>query len=240
MSPPLTGSARVLGLLVLLAAVLTAGAPSVIRIHRGDTLSELALTHHTTVAQLTALNHLPGNGMIYAGAMLRLPDVPDVPDVPTGTAHVLGRVLDSAAHHRAMLSQRYVPSRSQAQWMVAAAARRHGVPVDLAMAVAYQESGFQQRLVSPVDAIGVMQVLPGTGALLDRAYGRHLDLLRASDDIEAGVLLLRQLLDSTGTSRGALIGYYQGLGSLSSVGVLPQTRDYIANVSALRPHFRSS
>ncbi len=43
MSPRLTGSARVLGLLVLLAAVLTAGAPSVIRIHRGDTLSELAL-----------------------------------------------------------------------------------------------------------------------------------------------------------------------------------------------------
>jgi len=139
-----------------------------------------------------------------------------------------------------MLSQRYVPSRSEARWMVAAAARRHGVPVDLAMAVAYQESGFQQRVVSPVDAIGVMQVLPGTGALLDRAYGRHLDLLRASDDIEAGVLLLRQLLDSTGTSRGALIGYYQGLGSLSSVGVLPQTRDYIANVSALRPRFRSS
>ncbi len=237
MFPRLTGSARVLGLLVLLTAVLTAGAPSVIRIHRGDTLSELALSHHTTVAQLIALNHLPGNGMIYAGAMLRLPDVPDV---PTGTAHVPGRVLSSAAHHRAMLSQRYVPSRSQARWMVAAAARRHGVPVDLAMAVAYQESGFQQRVVSPVDAIGVMQVLPGTGALLDRAYGRHLDLLRASDDIEAGVLLLRQLLDSTGTSRGALIGYYQGLGSLSSVGVLPQTRDYIANVSALRTRFRSS
>lgn len=234
MSPRLTGSARVLGLLVLLTAVLTAGAPSVIRVHRGDTLSELALTHHTTVAQLIALNHLPGNGMIYAGAMLRLPDV------PTGTAQVPGRVLSSAAHHRAMLSQRYVPSRSEARWMVAAAARRHGVPVDLAMAVAYQESGFQQRVVSSVDAIGVMQVLPGTGALLDRAYGRHFDLLRASDDIEAGVLLLRQLLDSTGTSRGALIGYYQGLGSLSSVGVLPQTRDYIANVSALRPRFRSS
>ena len=232
------GSARVLGTLVLLTAVLTAGAPSVIRIHRGDTLSELALQHHTTVAQLIALNHLPGNGMIYAGAMLRLPDAPA--STPPTSSHIPPAVQRSVANHREMLSQRYVPSRSEARRMVATAARHHAVPVDLALAVAYQESGFQQRVVSPVDAIGVMQVLPSTGALLDRAYGRHFDLLRGSDDIEAGVLLLRQLLDATGTARGALIGYYQGLGSLSRIGVLPETREYIASVSALRPRFRSS
>jgi len=66
-------SARALGLPVLVAAVLTAGAPSVIRIRPGDTLSELARKHHTTVATLQALNHMGGSTVIYAGDTLIVP-----------------------------------------------------------------------------------------------------------------------------------------------------------------------
>src|SRR4051812_20807414 len=62
---------RTVGLLVLLAAVLTAGAPSVIRIHRGDTLSAIALRYGTTVAALQRANHLHGT-TIYAGELLRI------------------------------------------------------------------------------------------------------------------------------------------------------------------------
>ena len=46
-------------------------------------------------------------------------------------------------------------------------------------------------LVSPVDAIGAMQVLPSTARALGRLHGRSFDLLKASDNVEAGVLLLR-------------------------------------------------
>ena len=38
----------------------------------------------------------------------------------------------------------------------------HGVPGDLAAALAWQESGFNNGLVSPSNARGVMQILPGT------------------------------------------------------------------------------
>ncbi len=41
-------------------------------------------------------------------------------------------------------------------------ARQHGVDPHLALAVAWQESGWQQRRISSAGAIGVMQVLPGT------------------------------------------------------------------------------
>jgi len=64
--------ARTIGLLVLLTAVVTASAPSLIKIRPGDTLSALALRHHTTVAKLQAANHLRGT-TIYAGELLRLP-----------------------------------------------------------------------------------------------------------------------------------------------------------------------
>jgi N-acetylmuramoyl-L-alanine amidase len=144
----------------------------------------------------------------------------------TGTVVVPGSVARSAAAHRAMLRSRTLPSKAQVQVLVARAARRHGVPVSLALALAYQESGFQQRVVSP-----------STGASLGRLHGRTFDLLKASDNVEAGVLLLRDLLQATGSVEKALAGYYQGLGSVRRVGLLPQTKQYIRNVQLLRHRF---
>ena len=58
-------------------------------------------------------------------------------------------------------------------------------------------------------------------------------------ELIAGVLLLRQLVRSTGSADKALAGYYQGLGSIRARGLLPQTRAYIKNVNALRARFRN-
>ena len=61
---------------VLLAIAVTAstGGGRHYHVRPGDTLSEIAARFHTTVAELTRLNHLPGNGnLIYAGSTLRLP-----------------------------------------------------------------------------------------------------------------------------------------------------------------------
>lgn len=295
---------RTLALLVLLTAVLTAGAPSLIRIQRGDTLSALALRHHTTVEVLQALNHMGGSTTIYAGATLLVPGAPAVPRAPAvrpvvrfvtrtyavrpgdglivvarllgttpsalarenglhrdylllgerlrhtvrvvvaaplpkaPTVRIPGSVSRSAAAHRALLRSRPLPSQQAVRQLIAASARRHGVPVSLALGLAYQESGFQQGVVSPVDAIGAMQVLPSTAASLGHLHGRTFDLLQAADNVEAGVLLLSDLLQATGRVDRALAGYYQGLGSLAEVGLLPQTTQYVRNVQQLQNRFR--
>ncbi|MFN2539601.1 MAG: LysM peptidoglycan-binding domain-containing protein [Mycobacteriales bacterium] len=278
------------GLLVLLAAVLTAGAPSVIRIHRGDTLSDLAARYGTTVSALQQANHLKGT-TIYAGELLQIPGQ-NVPAIRTRTVDrvyvvrpgdnltrlgrslghsvawlkarnnlrtstiVIGqqlvygvtaaaapapsratRVTGSAAYHRAVLRSRTMPSRAHVRDLIRASARRHGVPADLALALSYQESGFQQRVVSPVDASRVMQVLPITGRSLGRMHGVSYDLLLVEDNVEAGVTLVSDLLRATGSVEGALAGYYQGLGSVGRIGQLPQTKQYIRNILLLRKHF---
>lgn len=281
-------SARALGLLVLLAAVLTAGAPSVIRVHRGDTLSGIAAKNGTSVQALQRANHLTGT-TIYAGQLLRIPGQNVAPTRTVPLVYVvrpgdnltkLGRrlhhsvpwlkaknhlksstivigqrlvygeraataaprpsssVRSRAAYHRALLHRRTMPSRAHVRALIRAAARRHGVPVDLALALSYQESGFQQRVVSPVDAVGVMQVLPSTARGLARMHGRSYDLLRVEDNVEAGVTLISDLLRATGDVPHALAGYYQGLGSVSNVGLLPQTKQYVRNITLLRKHFR--
>ena len=68
-------------------------------------------------------------------------------------------------------------------------------------------------------------------------HGRSYDILRVEDNVEAGVTLISDLLRATGDVDHALAGYYQGLGSVSRIGYLPQTKQYIRNITLLRKHF---
>jgi N-acetylmuramoyl-L-alanine amidase len=179
-----------------------------------------------------------GQRLTVPGAAAPAPAAPALaPETQNAGVTIPDRVRASVAHHRSVLASRPQPSKAEVRAIVAATARKHGVDPSLALAVAYHESGFQQRVVSPVDAIGVMQVLPSTGRGISASAGRDLDLLDVHDNVTAGVLLLKQLLRSTGDEAAALAGYYQGLGSVAKRGRLPQTEAYIKNVNALRPRF---
>ena len=213
-------------------------------VRSGDTLSHLALRFGTTTSALRTRNK-PSDSTLAIGRRLAVPG-PAVSGkgqpttaVPTTNAGVRipEQVRRSVAQNRATLAVRSHPSKAAVRRMVAATARRHGVSPSLAVAVAFHESGFQQRVVSPVNAIGVMQVLPSTGRVLAQQYDRRLDLLNTQDNVTAGVLLLRQLGRSTSSTNQTLAGYYQGLGSISRKGILPQTHDYIRSITILRARF---
>ena len=226
------------------AAARPTTAPDVERVHvvsSEDTLIGLGKAYGVSPGSITSRNALRSS-TIQVGQSLSIPGGPardELAGVPTTNAgatipEAVGR---SVAQHRATLKATKHPSKDQIRQMVAAAARQHGVSPSLAVAVAYQESGFQQDVVSGVDAIGVMQVLPSTGRVLAQQHGRTLDLLKTQDNITAGVLLLKQLLRQTGSEEGALAGYYQGLGSISRRGLLPQTHTYIAGITRLKDRF---
>jgi N-acetylmuramoyl-L-alanine amidase len=123
---------------------------------------------------------------------------------------------------------------------VAQIAGEHGVPGSLAAAIAWQESGFNNGVVSVADARGVMQVLPSTWSWIQSslAGGRRLDPGSPDDNVRAGSLFLKQLLGETGgDARMAAAAYYQGLASVRRIGMLPETRRYVDNVMALRQRF---
>lgn len=206
----------------------------------GDTVTAIARRHGTSIAAVVERNGLAPDARVRAGQRLVVPTTTrSVPasSGPTTTTVAPGTVGGSAAQHRAQLAAMSVPGKAEVRRMIAQTAGRYGVPAPLALAVAFQESGFQQRVVSPVDAIGVMQVLPRTGRGLERDAGRPLDLLDTQDNVTAGVLLLRQLLRSEGSVDAALAGYYQGVGSIARKGVLPQTVQYVRNINALMVRF---
>ena len=117
---------------------------------------------------------------------------------------------------------------------IEATAREYGVDPDLALAVSWQEAGWRMHHVSSADAVGAMQVIPGTGIWMSMYAGRRLRLHDVHDNVLAGVLLLRVLDNLTTTRRQQIAAYYQGLGAVRRDGLYPDTRRYVANVRAIK------
>jgi len=180
--------------------------------------------------------------LIYPGQVLRVPGTTksssksSVPDTFNGVKYPRA-VAEAAAHNRAILARRSVPSRSETKAMIVRIARQQGVDTRLALAIAYQESGWNQRAVSPANAIGTMQVIPDAGDWASGLVGRKLNLLNPQDNVTAGVAIIRALLQTSKTEDLAIAGYYQGLSSVRKNGMYPDTKRYVANVMYLKKRF---
>ena len=119
---------------------------------------------------------------------------------------------------------------------IASIADANGVPAALAEAIAWQESGWNNDEVSGVGAVGVMQIVPATWTWIDRYLtpSAPLGTASAAENVRAGVLLLRQLLQVSGGSESlAVAGYFQGIASVKAHGMYAATRQYVSDVLAL-------
>ena len=201
----------------------------------GDTLWGIAARAGTTVAQLASLNGLNPRHFLLSGTVLRLPGASSVP-ASVASAQPLG----SHAVGNLKAPPYPTPERVSAG-EVGSIAAANGVPPSLAAAVGWQESGFNNDVVSPVGARGVMQILPGTwnwiGSVLNRG-GVPLAPASAADNVRGGVLMLHALLSATGGNQAlAAAGYYQGLASVQRHGMYSSTKQYVRDVLALAQRF---
>jgi N-acetylmuramoyl-L-alanine amidase len=206
-------------------------------VRRGDTVSGIAARFHVSATRIARRNHLPSSLMIIIGQRLVIRH--RTTHTSTGTAPPTGGLGTAAARHdRAVLAHRGEPSRSEVASMIRSTASRWGLDPRLALAISYQESGFNMRVVSGVDAVGAMQIMPYTGTYLsDDVLHRHLDLGNAQDNITAGVALLALLVHESHSERLAAAGYYQGLQSVRDHGMFADTLQYVGDVLALRQRF---
>ena len=216
------------------AAPTTAAAPAPMggyTVRAGDTLSALAAQSGTTVEAMAAMNGLDPNGLLLEGTVIKLPSGAPAPAqaaAPEPAEPVVPQAAPAPAPGRV--------SASDVQTIAAA----HGVSPSLAAAIAWQESGFNNGMVSSANARGVMQVMPGTWDYVQQnlAGGETLDPNSPSDNVHAGVMYLKRLLtDAGGDENAAIAGYYQGLQSVRDRGMFDDTQRYVANVQALRGRF---
>jgi len=111
------------------------------------------------------------------------------------------------------------------------ASRKHGVDPRLVAAVARRESAFRPRVVSPVGAVGIMQLMPATAKYLGVE-----DSYDARQNIFGGARYLRTLLDRfDGDLDLTLAAYNAGPGAVQKYRGIPpyaETRAYVAAVRA--------
>ncbi len=225
------------------ASVASAG-PYVVQ--PGDTLSALAARAGVTVAELAAENGLNPNANLISGRALRLGgagvaqtegSATAATATATGGAAAVTQPVGGAAEGSATGPPYPTPERVSAS-EIASIAAADGVPPSLADAIGWQESGFNNDLVSSAGARGVMQILPGTWNWITSSLATTpLSPDSAADNVRGGVLMLHSLLNATGSPSMTAAGYYQGLPSVRRNGLFPDTQRYVSDVMSLTSSF---
>ena len=202
----------------------------------GDTLTAIATRAGLSMRSLAAANGLDPSRFLVSGTVLHLSGSPAVSSASAAASQPVGAVAAGTPTDPPYPT----PERVTAP-QVGSIAAANGVPASLADAIAWQESGFNNDLVSSADARGVMQILPGTWQWIQQSLdtgGPPLAPASAADNVRGGVLMLHSLLDATGGDPAmAAAGYYQGLPSVQQHGMYSDTQKYVQNVLALERQF---
>jgi soluble lytic murein transglycosylase-like protein len=211
------------------ALAVSGSAATFYTVRPGDTLTGIASRFGVSVAAVTSANRLADPNVVDAGQNLVIPDgqAPAASSTPQARPGVLPAGL---LGHPSRLSLRP----TFRYW-----ARAYGVPAALVEALAWMESGWQTKVVSPTGAIGIGQLEPSTvtficGQLLHTSLNPHV----ASQNIRMTTRFLRYLLDQTHGNVAVAVGaYYQGLKSIQRRGPYAETRRYVAVILNLATSF---
>ena len=143
-------------------------------------------------------------------------------------AHAAQRVREtSAAEHTTAAAQERFANPELAR-VIHAAAQKYAVDPKLVSAVAEVESGGDQNAVSPVGAVGVMQLMPDTAA------GLGINPYDMKSNVEGGAKYLREMLDTfDGDVKKAVAAYNAGPNAVKAYGGVPpyaETQNYVTSV----------
>lgn len=257
-------------LLALFTFLLAASAQTSHLIEAGDSLWGIAKKYGTTPQAIAEANHIANPSLIIIGRSLVIPSGSAMKPVAHtqqwNGKHVVARgenLTKIAAKYGASVSDLAKVNSLKNASMVRAGAtlavpgpppkrelsveellahygKEFRVDPALVKAIAWQESGWKQQVVSTAGAVGVMQVIPETGAFTGRHLlgGMEVDLNNLDHNVKAGVRFLAYLLAHTrGDEKLAVAGYFQGLRSVRTMGITPKTERYVANVMALKKRF---
>jgi soluble lytic murein transglycosylase-like protein len=124
--------------------------------------------------------------------------------------------------------------------IIAEAAEKYQIDPHIIKAVMQAESAFNAMAVSPVGALGLMQLMPDVAAELGAA-----DPMDPRQNIMAGSRYLKQLLTShRGNVKLALASYNAGPGNVAKyrdrIPPFKETRNYVKKVTALLADARAA
>ena len=198
-----------------------APGPRMHRVSSGENLSTIAARYGVSVDALARANRLADPNLIVSGSRLR---------IPRGAGALASRSTSTVSSAP--------PAAGGIEGILESQAAAHGVDQSLVKAVAWQESGWQQDVVSSAGAIGVMQVMPDTADFVNESLGGgNLNVRKADDNVALGVKYLDHVIDQMPSEEHGLAAYYTGPGNVHER--LSETqRQYVRSVEALKSRFQ--
>ncbi len=202
----------------------SATAAVIHRVASGENLTVIALRYGTTIGAIVNANGISNPSFVRVGQRLAIPGA--------ATSAGSGSAMPSSM-------AALVAARDPIRKLIAAEATAQGVPLAFALALAWQESGWQPAVVSSAGAIGVMQLTPPTADWVGSTMlDGPINLTEPAENVRAGVRLLKHYFDRYDGDRAmVLAAYYQGQTGADRHGIYPMTRPYIESILALEAIF---
>jgi LysM repeat protein len=186
----------------------------------GDSLSRIGAKLGVSWREVARLNSLSSPYRIRIGQTLKVPGAAsNYPELPS-------RILNDPV--------RLAILPSLEKWSI-----HYGVPTDLMMGVAWQESGWRNDQISSAGAFGIGQIMPATGEWIANSIigDPSLSRIEPEDNIRMSAAYLGWLLREMENEDDAIAAYYQGQGSVRANGWYSSTHSYVASVTAHRTMF---
>ncbi len=198
-------------------------------VRAGDTLSRIAWQHGSTIWILARTNHIANVNLIYINQRLCIP-------VAMGGYRAISGLLANGAVRWYAHNALEHSTQPQVVSLLYRAAARYGLPPSLLLAIAWQESGWRQHVISPDGGIGTMQIMPYTAMGLNRQVRARYDPYKLADNIELGAIYLSSLWRGFGGNIVYVISAYnQGGWSVKHRGIF--NWPYVRSVQALMRRF---
>lgn len=207
-------------------------------VHRGDTLSAIAWRYNTNYSTLARVNGIWNVNLIFVNQQLCIPY-----RLGSGGNQGGGRSGSGMLANGTVLWYAYSAlqwsSRSQVAALLHRAAAIYGLPANLLLAIAWQESGWYQHVIAWDGGIGVMQLMPYTAMGINRGTGIRRDPYNLWDNILLGTTYLRWLWNGFhGNLVRIISAYNEGGWAVIHRGIFNWR--YVNNVLSLMRVFRNS
>jgi hypothetical protein len=189
-------------------------------IRPGNTLSGISRDVHTDVRTLASINNIRNINLIFAGQQLCIPEATRKRQTQNGSARHAGIASNGTVRWYAYDALEGSTS-SQAKMLMYSAAAYYGLPVNLLLAIAWQESGWQQHIISGDGGVGMMQIMPSTATWLNSITGLQRDPYKLRDNIFMGAYYVRYLYNAFhGNIQQVVSAYNEGDWAVSHNGIM--------------------
>lgn len=187
----------------------------------GENLNHIAQQSGVSIDNITQANYLLNMNLIFYGQQLCLPQV----------ALEAGVLEDGSVRWYAYTALES-SSKTQVKDLLCQYADDYGLPEELVLAIAWQESGWKQHIIAKDGGIGVMQLMPYTAKALNSTISTRRDPYKLEDNIRLGTYYLYKLWKRyDGDLDKVVSAYNEGSWNLDHYGIFNHT--YVKSVKAL-------